>query len=83
MAIAPEGFRVIDLQLEGEIELDDGYRMNLSSQPLVTADSYSWHVRTADGSRISAPEDWAPNRDGVRWAASLDRDKEVTFSLDG
>ena len=83
VAIAPEDFRVIDLQLEGEIELDDGYRMNLSSQPLVTADSYSWHVRTADGSRISAPEDWAPNRDGVRWAASLDRDKEVTFSLDG
>ena len=82
LTIPPGGFTVIDLEIEGGLDLVDGYDMTLGAQASVAPDVYSWHVFTADGHRVEAPLDWASNRDGVRWAALLDRHKDVSLAID-
>lgn len=83
IAIPAGEFRVLDLRLAGSVDLADGYEMVLASQPTVTPDNYSWHIRTVDNTRLQAPEDWTVSADGARWAAALDRHKAVEIAVNG
>lgn len=81
LTVPPNDFRVIELDLDGEMKLDGDYSMTLGAQPLATPDHVSWKVSTDDGSRLAPPAGWSSRPDGVRWAGTLDRSEEMTFNM--
>ena len=50
--IPPGGSLTVELELEGELDSRDGYRLDLHRQPFLAPDSVTTSVRVADGWRL-------------------------------
>lgn len=83
VTIGPGEFSVLDLELIGEANTPNSYEVTLGAQPLAAPDQLSWRLSTDDGTRITPPEGWSVDPDGVRWAAPLDRTEHLDFDLGG